>query len=194
MLKKKWKTTSSKQNSKQTSWLWWEGAWRLGLLLIGKGWCRRKAWVHRVLHGGGWDPPGPCLNLLKPETEEAFELYGKLLWWLVNYSVHQCSPEGFAIPTYPFSSPWWHPQYSTAQRGKPICQLKGHISGSRKKKKRQIPQLWGLTLLAACAYLAYSYSHDLNLCLLKWKWITCLAADKRSYWFLNLYAMLLDAC
>jgi len=26
MLKKKWKTTSSKQNSKQTSWLWWEDA------------------------------------------------------------------------------------------------------------------------------------------------------------------------
>lgn len=133
MLKKKWKTTSSKQNSKQTSWLWWEGAWRLGLLLTGKGWCRCKTWVHRVLHGGGWDPPGPYLNLLKPETE-AFELYGKLLWWLVNYSVQQCSPEGCAIPTYPFSSPWWHPQYSTAQRGKPISQLKGHISGSRKKK------------------------------------------------------------
>lgn len=24
MLKKKWKATSSKQSSKQTSWLWWE--------------------------------------------------------------------------------------------------------------------------------------------------------------------------
>lgn len=26
MLKKKWKTTSSKQSSKQTSWPWWEDA------------------------------------------------------------------------------------------------------------------------------------------------------------------------
>lgn len=138
MLKKKWKTTSSKQNSKQTSWLWWEDAWRLGLLLIGKRWCRHKAWVHCVLCRGSWDPRGPHRNRLKPETGAAFKLYRKLLWSLINCCLQQCSPEGCATPAYAFTSPWRYPQNSAAQGGKPISQLKGRISGSRKDKANNL--------------------------------------------------------
>lgn len=80
---------------------------------------------------------------------------------------------------------------SLAQGGNPVSQLMGHISGSG-RSQANTSALRAHIADIACACLAYSYSHDVNLCLLKWKWITSLAEDKRSCWFLSLCATLLD--
>lgn len=147
MLKKKWKTISSKQNSKQTSWLLSEGAWKLGLLPIGKRWCRYKACVHsdivKVHLGYIWISSNWKLKEDFIWQEAALVIHS-LLSPAAVLCLGLCSP---CLLIYGF-----------------LCSgQRGMVLGVG--KTRQIPQLWEHTLLMAYAYLAYSHSLDVNLCL-----------------------------